>query len=85
MASVEGRRGGKLTISSYKADGKILITVTDDGMGFDTNAAPQDGRLHVGLENVSQRLKLLCNGEMIVGSAPGYGTVVTITLPEKQE
>lgn len=77
--------GGKVTISSRKAGGKILITVTDDGVGFDTNASPQDGRNHVGLENVKQRLELMCNGEVIVDSAPGYGTVVTITLPETQE
>lgn len=75
--------GGKVTIRSHKADGKILITVTDDGVGFDTNAKPQDGRIHVGLESVSQRLELLCGGRMIVDSAPGYGTVVTIALPEK--
>ena len=77
--------GGKVTIRSRKADGKILITVADDGVGFDTSAKPQDGRLHVGLENVQQRLALLSGAEMIVDSAPGYGTVVTITLPEKQE
>lgn len=77
--------GGKVTIRSRKEGGKILITVSDDGVGFDTSAKPQDGRTHLGLSNVKQRLELLCNGEMIVDSAPGYGTVVTITLSEKQE
>lgn len=77
--------GGKVTICSRKADGRILITVTDDGVGFHTTAKPQDGRLHLGLENVKQRLEVLGGGEMIVDSAPGYGTVVTITLPERQE
>ena len=77
--------GGKVTIRSRKSDGKILITVSDDGVGFDTSVTPCDGLLHIGLENVMQRLKTLCDGELIVDSAPGYGTVVTIVLPEKQD
>ena len=77
--------GGKVTIRSRKSDGKILITVSDDGVGFDTSVTPCDGLLHIGLENVTQRLKTLCDGELIVDSAPGYGTVVTIVLPEKQD
>lgn len=77
--------GGKITIYSRKEGGRILISVTDDGVGFETGAVPQDGRSHVGLESVAQRLELLCGGELIVDSAPGYGTVVTIVLPENQD
>ncbi|MGN0708112.1 MAG: sensor histidine kinase [Faecalibacterium sp.] len=77
--------GGKVTIRSRRADGKIRITVADDGVGFDPDALPKDGRLHLGLENVKQRLELLCAGEIKVDSAPEHGTIVTITLPEQQE
>lgn len=77
--------GGKVTICSRKDGERILITVTDDGVGFHTGVMPQDGKLHLGLENVKQRLEVLCGGALAVDSTPGYGTVVTITVPEKQE
>lgn len=74
--------GGTVTIRTRAADGKILISVQDTGIGFDTSARPaRDGRQHVGMESVSQRVRALCGGDMVIDSTPGYGTTVTITLP----
>lgn len=76
--------GGTVTIGTRRMDGKIYITVTDDGVGFDTNAVLHDGKIHIGIKNVTQRLKLLCDGQLIVSSVQGQGTTVTIILPDKK-
>lgn len=76
--------GGTLTICTEKKDDKIYITVIDDGVGFDMTQKPQDGRSHVGMENVSDRIRSLCGGELIVHSEVGKGTTAVIVLPAKQ-
>lgn len=78
--------GGTVTIRTRSDGGKILISVQDTGIGFDTSAKPaRDGRLHIGMESVSQRVRALCGGDMVIDSTPGYGTTVTITLPHTKE
>lgn len=78
--------GGTVTIRTRSDGGKILISVQDTGIGFDTSAKPaRDGRLHIGMESVSQRVRTLCGGDMVIDSTPGYGTTVTITLPHTKE
>lgn len=76
--------GGTVTIATRRMDGKIYITVTDDGVGFDKNAVLHDGKNHIGVDNVTQRLRLLCDGQLNIDSTPGHGTTVTIVLPDKK-
>lgn len=56
----------------------VSITVTDDGSGFDVDAAKRSGRL--GLTGVIARVRLL-GGDIEIDSAPGEGTRVRATLP----
>lgn len=74
--------GGTVTIRTERIGGNIVITIHDDGVGFDMNVKPNDGRSHVGIENVAQRVHTLCGGNLTVESAPGRGTTAVITLPE---
>lgn len=76
--------GGKLTIRTGERDTDWRIEVLDDGVGFDVNApAAGDGRSHIGLGNVRQRLEAMCRGSLVVCSAPGAGTSVTISIPKE--
>lgn len=76
---------GTVTISTRKYPDRIEISVTDNGPGFDTGAPPQnDGRSHLGIENVRDRLLHICRGELIIDSAPGKGTRAKIVIPDKQ-
>lgn len=78
--------GGTVTISTKREDGKIYIIVHDDGMGFDPLAEkPNDGRSHVGIDNVKSRLSLMSNGQIMINSKIGEGTTVTIVLEDKNE
>ena len=74
--------GGTVKIKTFEKDGKHVITVSDDGVGFDPSCAPDDGRSHVGLGNVRHRLENMCAGELEIKSSPGQGTEVTIILSE---
>ena len=57
------------------------IRVEDDGPGFDPEAEPEDGRCHIGLANVQERLRSICGGSLEIQSEPGRGTVAAILLP----
>ncbi|MCR5654793.1 MAG: histidine kinase [Lachnospiraceae bacterium] len=78
--------GGTIRIHTQKEkDGKTVITIEDDGVGFDVEAAKErilaDERSHVGIANVRERLQIMCHGSMKVESTPGVGTCVIISLP----
>ncbi|GKH00466.1 hypothetical protein CE91St54_50490 [Hungatella hathewayi] len=75
--------GGTLTIKSQLTGEEVMISVMDDGAGFDPNEIRNDGKTHVGIENVHQRLMLQCGGTLSISSKKGSGTTVTIRLPQK--
>lgn len=77
--------GGRAAIASREYPGHYEVTVSDDGAGYDPRAAQDDGRAHIGVENVRSRLKLLCRGSLHIESRPGQGTRATITIPKEGE
>ncbi len=74
---------GTLTISSYEKPDAYEIKISDDGVGFDADQVPNDGKEHIGMENVRDRLKAMSNATMKIESVVGVGTVVTVTVPKK--
>lgn len=76
---------GTITISSKETADEFIITVTDDGVGFDTAVKPDDGRIHVGIHNVQQRLRQQTGGDLRIDSIPGKGTTTVITIPKHRE
>lgn len=77
--------GGTLTIATRETKHQIYITVTDDGVGFDTTVTKQDNRSHIGIENVSKRIATECGGTLAVSSLIGKGTVATIIIPKEHD
>lgn len=75
--------GGTILIRTEKNKENVLITVQDDGAGFDSSGIFTDGRKHTGLQNVADRVKAMCGGSMKVTSALGEGTKVEIFLPNR--
>ena len=74
---------GHVTISTYKENDNYKIIIEDDGIGFDINQPPkEDGKSHVGMHNVKERLKQMCNASMKIESSPGNGCRTEITIPE---
>ena len=74
--------GGAVVIHSYETPTHFCVEVTDDGVGFDTDA-PIDEKKHVGLRNIRGRLKAMVNGELILESKPGAGTKAVIMIPKE--
>lgn len=73
--------GGTLTITSREEGQHVVVTVTDDGVGFEVEDTPADGKNHVGLINVRNRLSLMCGGSLEIQSVPGEGTKVVLLFP----
>ncbi len=74
--------GGTLTISSIETANCFEVQVKDDGVGFDASMASDSSRSHVGIDNSRKRLAAMCGGTLSIGSKPGVGTTITITIPK---
>lgn len=79
------KQGGTITIKAEKREEGYVVTVTDNGVGFDSkHPMMDDGRTHIGIENVSNRLYRQCGGSLKITSTPGKGTVAVISIPSVQ-
>ncbi len=54
------------------------IIVEDNGSGFDTEDASGN---HMALDNIKQRLELMCRGKMTIMPRKGGGTAVKVVIP----
>ena len=75
-------KGGTVRVVSYETDTHYCVTVTDDGVGFDTGVLLDD-RKHLGIRNIRGRLAAMVNGTLEIESTPGVGTKVLITIPKE--
>lgn len=83
---VRSRKDGKVVVSTFRKASAHLITIKDNGVGFDPNQPKtlEEGA-HIGLENVKSRIEEMCCGTVVVKSKPGEGTAVTIRIPDAPE
>ena len=77
------RGGGIVTLSTRRTDEGIQITVSDTGVGFDPERYMEDGKPHVGIHNVRNRLHHMVDGSLSITSSQN-GTVAIVTIPEKE-
>lgn len=75
--------GGTVNIVTREDDSNIVITVSDDGVGFNPEETQYDNRSHIGIDNVRSRLKLQCNGSLKIDSRKNVGTTITIEIPKE--
>jgi signal transduction histidine kinase len=72
------RHGGARAISvRLSHDDRLLLEITDDGVGFDAAAAKRD---RFGLITMNERAQAL-GGEFRIHTEPGAGTRVEVVLP----
>ena len=65
----------KININIEDNYGKLLISIADDGIGFDTSKI----RTGIGITNIKSRSELY-NGTMLLNSEQGKGTTLSITF-----
>lgn len=73
---------GTVMIRTFRENMRHIIEISDDGAGFITGQLPAHDHMHIGLENVSERLHIMCNGRLQIESFPGQGSCVRIEIPE---
>lgn len=85
--------GGKVVISSYLANNRVIISVQDNGVGMTEERLEQidamleeketNGQNRIGLRNVHQRLKLMYGADagLNIMSEQGKGTYIQFSIP----
>ena len=76
--------GGTVIICSYETEENNCVSVHDNGGGFDIAQELENGK-HVGLRNIKERLKIMCDGTLEIHSSPGVGTTAVISIPKRVE
>jgi len=79
------KHGGTIIIKTTETNTHAVITVSDDGVGFDSENPISNGRNRIGIENVRSRLSTMCGGTLEIESQPGIGTTAVITIPKENE
>lgn len=79
----QDEEGGMVKLSTRETPLGVEVIVSDDGVGFDPEHLPQDGKDHLGLRLVRDRLKMVCGATLTVESKIGQGTVVRVFLPHR--
>jgi signal transduction histidine kinase len=71
----------RVAVAFAERDGRVILTVRDDGVGFDLDAPGIDSD-HWGLKSMRERARAI-GGMLHVESAPGAGTRVTAEVPRE--
>jgi signal transduction histidine kinase len=90
-----GREGGHLWVQAQALDGRVRITLADDGEGLTPEQQARlfqpfsrAGREHSGIQGAglglltARSLVQAMEGTLVLHSSPGQGTVVDVELPE---
>ena len=76
--------GGVVKISAYEREEFYEVIVEDNGPGFDVDNVSLEDGTHIGINNVRERLKRMCNGMLLVESEEGRGTRVSIQVKKER-
>jgi signal transduction histidine kinase len=78
-------RATSVTVFAEEADDQVVVTVKDDGTGFDYDEERlvRDGKLGL-LRSIKARIESV-GGAVRVETAPGRGTEIELRVPVRQE
>ena len=67
-----------ISVVTRQTENASEIIVEDDGPGFEP---VDDNEPHIALNNIRQRLELMCGGKLTIAPREGGGTSVKVTIP----
>ncbi|HEY40288.1 MAG TPA: response regulator [Dehalococcoidia bacterium] len=71
----------EVRVSISAGAGKLVISIVDNGRGFDTSAVSSEfTEGHIGIRSMKERTRIM-NGTINIESRPGKGTTVILTVP----
>ncbi|MBI1898468.1 MAG: histidine kinase [Acidobacteria bacterium] len=76
--------GGMIRVRSRLGDGRVHLSVEDDGVGIPESKLASLFEQGIGISNVNERLKVLFGNDyrMWIDSKPGRGTQTEIEIPQ---
>lgn len=76
-------RAGAVSLTAGVHDGRLLVVITDDGVGFDPGMVVMSDPRKIGLRSTQSRLEHYFGGgqRFSVDSTPGRGTRIEIAVP----
>lgn len=83
LSNVRKHAGATRVGLAVHRDAVYRFSVSDDGRGFDVDAAPDAAEAHIGLRIMRERAQRI-GGNIELRSQPGTGTQVVLTLPAVQ-
>lgn len=81
LANVNKHAGAStVSVSLFRSGDRVVLTVADDGKGFDPSMVAQSvAEGHIGLASLQVRIEAM-GGSMAISSEAGYGTQVRVRL-----
>lgn len=80
---VRGKKHGWVSVSTYREDAWHVISIRDNGKGFDVEQMLEDIKKgdHIGVRNVRDRIRDMAGGSFTIESVIDEGTSITIKIP----
>ncbi len=73
---------GTVEIRTRELADAYEIVVQDNGIGYDGTYVPDDGRTHVGVENIRNRFRDLVHADLTYEIPPEGGTIARVRIPK---
>lgn len=76
--------GGTITISTLETKECYEVIIEDNGVGYDPQKKQEDGKSHIGILNVKQRLDVMMGATLEINGIKNVGTKAVIRIPKEQ-
>ena len=77
--------GGTLLFKTEEVEDAYIVSIRDDGVGFNPKELHIDTNKHFGISNIKHRLKTMCHSELLIKSEPGKGTLATVKFYKEKK
>ena len=78
---INEKEDGHISISTYEEDKYIILTISDNGFGFDVNSITSKS---TGIRNTRDRFKITLDATLEISSIINEGTSIKIKIPKEK-